>query len=183
MNAYDLIRSRRSVRAFEPRPLPREAVARCLEAAVWAPNHGLTQPWRFAVLGGAALRELAALSSTLEARQPPDPGQDAAGPLQQAAAAVAVWQAEAPDARTGAADRLAVAAAVQNLLLCAWDEGWAGTWLGGPLLSDPAVRRLVRAPGGDDLAAVLALGWPAEVPPLRPRRRLAELTRWVWDEA
>ena len=183
MRAYDLIRSRRSVRAFEPRPLSREAVALCLEAAVWAPNRGLTQPWRFAALGGSSLRELAAQAAALEARRAPDPGQGVAGPLGQAAAAVAVWQTVAADAATGVADRLAVAAAVQNLLLCAWDEGWAGTWLGGPLLLDPGVQRLVRVAEGDALVAVVALGWPAEVPPLRPRRRVAELTRWAWDEA
>ncbi len=183
MRAYDLIRSRRSVRTFEARPLERAAVARCLEAAIWAPNRGLTQPWRFVVLGGAPLRALAALVAALEEACAPDPGQGAAEPLGQAAAAVAVWQTAAADAATWAADRLAVAAAVQNLLLCAWDEGWAGTWLGGPLLLDPGVQDLVRVAQGQTLVAVVALGWPAEVPPVRPRRRAAELTRWAWDDA
>src|SRR3954453_7125180 len=54
MNAIDAIQRRTSVRRFRPDPVPRETIERLLDCAVRAPNHKLTQPWRFAVLTGAA---------------------------------------------------------------------------------------------------------------------------------
>ena len=51
MDVEDAIRSRRTHKAFAPEPLPRELLDELLELARWAPNHHLTNPWRFRVLG------------------------------------------------------------------------------------------------------------------------------------
>ena len=51
MDLYEALLSRRTIYAFEDRPVPGEALLRALEAARWAPNHKLTEPWRFSVLG------------------------------------------------------------------------------------------------------------------------------------
>ena len=61
MDAIDAIQRRTSVRRFRPDPVPRDTIARLLDAAVRAPNHKLTEPWRFAVLTGAARDRLADL--------------------------------------------------------------------------------------------------------------------------
>ena len=50
MSVYEALYRRRMAWQFEDDPVPREAVDRMLEAAVWAPNHRLTEPWRFFVL-------------------------------------------------------------------------------------------------------------------------------------
>ncbi|MCL6553695.1 MAG: nitroreductase family protein [Firmicutes bacterium] len=47
MSVVDLIKQRRSVPKMRPDPVPREVLERMLDAAVWAPNHRLTEPWRF----------------------------------------------------------------------------------------------------------------------------------------
>ena len=52
------IRSRRTVKAFEPEPVDRETLEELLELARWAPNHNLTNPWRFRVLGPRSLARL-----------------------------------------------------------------------------------------------------------------------------
>ena len=59
MDAIDAIQRRTSVRRFRPDPVPRETLERLLECAVRAPNHKLTEPWRFAVVTGAARARLA----------------------------------------------------------------------------------------------------------------------------
>ncbi len=168
MRAFDLIRSRRTVREFESHPLPADLVEQCLEAATWAPNQGLTQPWRFSLLAPETAAALAAGIGRSE-----DGGAGPAAALRSAGAAVAVWQQPAASAATAAADTLAMGAALQNLLLCAWDEGVGGLWLGGSLLAAPAVQAAAGPWPGASLVAVVALGYPAAVPPLPRRRPLA----------
>lgn len=177
VRAYDLIRSRRSIREFEPRPVAADVVRRCIEAATYAPNLRLTQPWRFVVLRGGPLNALADAATAFELRVEPLPGLSAAAPLRGAALAIAVLQTPAPDPATGAADRLAIGAAVQNLMLCAWDEDVGALWIGGPLLGDAAVRAVCGVATDRDLAAVIALGHASAVPPLPRRLRAEALTR------
>lgn len=179
MRAYDLIRSRRSIHDFEAVPIAAEVVERCLEAATYAPNLGLTQPWRFTVLREGAKARLAGAVAAFGAVHAPAPGCAAAGPLRAADVAVAVGQVADPDLGIRATDRLAVAASIENLLLCAWDEGVGGLWIGGPVLEDADVRGAAGAVAGCDLVALLALGYPEAVPPLPRRRTAAEVIRWV----
>ena len=47
----ELLRGRRSVNFFEPEPVGAEVLLEAIEVARWAPNHRLTEPWRFYVLG------------------------------------------------------------------------------------------------------------------------------------
>ena len=51
MDVETAIRTRRTHKAFGPEPLPREELEELLELARWAPNHHLTAPWRFRVVG------------------------------------------------------------------------------------------------------------------------------------
>ena len=54
----DLIRTRRTHKAFGPDPVPQQVLLELFELARWAPNHHLTSPWRFRVLGPEALARL-----------------------------------------------------------------------------------------------------------------------------
>ena len=58
MELEEAIRSRRTHKAFAPEPVARELLDELLELARWAPNHHLTNPWRFRVLGPESLRAL-----------------------------------------------------------------------------------------------------------------------------
>ncbi len=60
MEILDAIQTRRSIRAFRPEPVPREVLAELLNVCRWAPSGRNTQPWHFAVLGGAELDEVKA---------------------------------------------------------------------------------------------------------------------------
>ncbi|AOR30399.1 NADH dehydrogenase [Streptomyces fodineus] len=58
MDAYEAVTSRRAVRAFTGRSVPRETLERVLSAAAWAPSGSNIQPWHAYVLTGAPLAEL-----------------------------------------------------------------------------------------------------------------------------
>ena len=59
MDVFEAIYTRRTIARFRPEPLPREELLTVLAAGVWAPNHHLTEPWRFVILGPEARQQLA----------------------------------------------------------------------------------------------------------------------------
>jgi nitroreductase len=58
MELETAIRTRRTHKVFAPRPVPDDVLDELLELARWAPNHHLTNPWRFRVLGPGSLAAL-----------------------------------------------------------------------------------------------------------------------------
>ncbi|HEX2168473.1 MAG TPA: nitroreductase family protein, partial [Longimicrobiales bacterium] len=72
MKASDAIRQRRSIKKFTGRPVTREDIERMLDAAVLAPNHRMTQPWRFHVLGPEARRAYGLVLGDRKARKVED---------------------------------------------------------------------------------------------------------------
>src|SRR5512137_326431 len=73
MDAHDAIAARTSTRAFADRPVPRPVIERLLAAAVRAPNHKLTEPWRFAVLSRKSAARFAEIKRTHRATRFADP--------------------------------------------------------------------------------------------------------------
>ena len=62
MDVYEAVTSRRAVRGFTDRPVPREVLERVLSAAAWSPSGSNLQPWHTYVLTGAPLAELKKLA-------------------------------------------------------------------------------------------------------------------------
>ncbi|MFE2472355.1 nitroreductase [Streptomyces sp. NPDC059340] len=58
MDVYEAVTTRRAVRGFTDRPVPREVLERVLSAAAWAPSGSNLQPWHTYVLTGGPLAEL-----------------------------------------------------------------------------------------------------------------------------
>src|ERR1044071_4932239 len=73
MNVLEAIRARRSIKRFTPEPVTRDQIEALLDAATLAPNHRLTQPWRFYVLGPAARHAYGLALGERKARKQPDP--------------------------------------------------------------------------------------------------------------
>src|SRR5437763_16693225 len=111
MDVEEAIRSRRTHKAFAREPVPRELLDELLEVARWAPNHHLTNPWRFRVLGPAAL---ARLKAAAEAAKP-----GSAGKLDRAPTLIVVSAVQSGDAAQDREDVLATAAAAYIVLLAA----------------------------------------------------------------
>lgn len=175
-----LARSRRTNLRMDPhRPVPAELVERLCRLAMWAPNHKRTWPWRFTALAGGARAELGeALAEALAAAGQPDAKVDKArGKYLRAPLMLAVAAAGDPDPVRRAENRDAVAAGVQTLLLGATAAGLASYWGTGAVTEVDRVRELCALEPGDQLVALVYLGWPiGDVPePVRPPLSL----RWV----
>jgi nitroreductase len=187
MDAINAINERTSVRRFRPDPVPREVVERLLDCAVRAPNHKLTEPWRFAVLTGPARDHYADIRARHRLKRYTDP----LSPEAKAGADkvrresldtpvyIIVMAANNPDEITREEDYAATMMAVANLMIAAQSLG-LGTYLkSGGVMRDPELISLARVPQDHRIVGLVSLGYPAEKDPPRRRKPAAELTRWV----
>ena len=117
MNVEDAIRTRRTHKAYGREPVPRETLDELFELARWAPNHHLTSPWRFRVLGPEALERLKACA-----------GEEAAGKLDRAPTLIVASAVQTGDPEQDEEDLCAAACAVYIVLLGAHARGLANYW-------------------------------------------------------
>lgn len=175
MNAGDAIRGRRSIKRYTDRPVSRAEVERLLEAAALAPNHRLTQPWRFYVLGPESRRGLGAALGARKARRMEDPE---AGRLVQEKVAsehealpliIAFAMVEDANPEIREEDYAAVMMGVQNAALQAVELGLGTHIKTGAVMADPAAREAVGVREGERIVAFLNVGEPADSP--APKQR------------
>jgi nitroreductase len=187
MDAIEAIQRRTSVRRFRAEPVARDLIERLLECAVRAPNHKLTEPWRFAVLTGEALAQFAEIRAKHRLKRYADPqsaealaGADKVRREALATPAfIVVMCAVSQDEITREEDYAATMMGVANLMTAAESLG-LGTYLKtGGVMRHPHLIELVGLEEGFRVVGVVSLGYPAEPEPPRRRRRAAELTRWV----
>src|SRR6476620_4052076 len=115
MDLEEAIRTRRTHKAFGPEPVAPETLTELLDLARWAPNHHLTNPWRFRVLGPAALARLKTAA-----------GPEAATKLDRAPTLVAISAIQCGDDPVADdEDLMATACAAYIVLLAAHAHGLA----------------------------------------------------------
>jgi nitroreductase len=179
------ITERRSVGRVSPEPLPRALVGELIEAALQAPNHHLTYPWRFVVLAGPARSEVGRAHAEAVARakpgHPPAGLAKEAALLERAPVVIACCVAGCDSPLQAREDRDAVAAGVQNLLLAAHARGLAAIWRTGAMADEPEVWQALGLSPGDAVVGMVYLGRPLEdapAPPAPRRPPVDELTVW-----
>jgi len=185
MQVRDAIRTRRSIKRFEARSVTREDIESLLEAAALAPNHRLTQPWRFYVLGPEARYAYGLALGERKARKLEDV--ERAREVRETVArehrdlplmiAVAVVNATDPEIREE--DYAAAMMAVQNIALAAVELGLGTHIKTGGVMSDPAARAAAGVADDERIVAIVNVGVPLEVPPTKPREPAARFTTWV----
>ncbi len=164
MDVEDAIRTRRTVKAFEPLPVDRGTLGELLELARWAPNHNLTNPWRLKVVGPRALGRLkSAAAEHAVAGAPRDCDRDevgrvAAAKLDRAPTLVVVSAKRAGDIVQQEEDLHATACAAYNVLLGAHARGLAGYWRTPAVMRSQAGRRAVGLADDERFVGVLYLG-------------------------
>ena len=164
----DLIRSRRTHKAFGSEPVPRATLLELFELARWAPNHHLTNPWRFRVLGPQAR---AALKDAAEEFKP-----GSGSKLDRAPTLIVASARQTGDDEQDREDVLATAAASYIVLLAAHARGFAGYWRTLPVLEQPAGRAAVGLPDDEVPIGLLHLGAPRQeqrVPEKAPVEEIA----------
>jgi nitroreductase len=184
MRASEAIRGRRSIKRFTDRPISREEIETILDAAVLAPNHRLTNPWRFYVLGPEARAAYGLVLGGRKAKKLTDPAaaqaiRDTISAEHRALPAmIAVAMVTADDAEQREEDYAATMMAIQNLALAAMELGLGTAMKSGAIMNDPAARAAVGLPDNERIVAVVNVGAPAEIPSAKARAGAAQLTVW-----
>lgn len=172
MDAYEAILTRRSITKFKPDPIPREVLEKVLSAALWAPSKFDLQNWYFVVLGGKNKRDFLVVLQSEFTRLV-----TSAETLPAYKAWATSWfldsAMQAPVLILAFSDRpiaedldyaLSVAAAVQNLMLAAWNEGIGTRWFTAGLwaVKDAICSHLGLE--GKDLVGIIVMGYPEVIP-------------------
>ena len=168
MDLEEAVRTRRTHKSFGPDPVPRETLDELFELARWAPNHHLTQPWRFRVLGSDTLARL----------------KDAGGPseaikLDRAPTLVVASARLSGDLVQDEEDLHATACAVYAVLLGAQARGLASYWRTPAVLRTKRGREAVDLPDGERFVGLIHLGSPRSEPPVKVRHGPADYVRYL----
>ena len=190
MDVIHAIETRQSIGRVKPDPVPRELIERIIESAVHAPNHRLTEPWRFHVFTGRGRGELArsrAEIARLQAKAEGESEEMAAGRISRerkkafrAPVVIAVISEAGRDEVETLENYAACAAAVQNMQLTAHALGLGAMWRTGPVAYHDRMREFFGLKGGDRVVAHLFVGYPDMGE--RPRRRKPAKEKTTWHE-
>jgi nitroreductase len=168
MDVETAIRTRRTHKAFAPEPVPREMLDDLLDLARWAPNHNLTNPWRFRVVGPGALERLKQAA-----------GPEGAAKLDRAPTLVVCSCVLGGDAVQEEEELHATAVAAYIVLLAAHSRGLAGYWRTPALLRTERGREAVGLAEGERFVSLIHLGWPVQEKQPPDRAPLADTVTYL----
>ena len=192
MTITDAIRSRRSAKRLLDAPIERDAIERLLQAATWAPNHHMTEPWRFWVISGEARGRfgVAMAAGDLNTHLDATPEQretmraSAIGKAHRAPVIIAVAAVMAEANRNPDVEEIsATAAAIQNMLLQAEADGLGAIWRTGRSAYEREMIEFFGLTERDRILGFIYVGHPDPSAPARDgqRRLVAEVTTWLDD--
>ena len=164
----EAIRTRRTHKAYGPEPVDRETLAELLELARWAPNHKLTNPWRFRVVGPETLRRLKEAA-----------GEEAASKLERAPTLVVASAALSGDPERDEEDVEATACATYIVLLAAHARGLAGYWRTPEVLRTSAGCAAVDMGEGERFVGLIHLGRARQEPPAPERATTGDYVTYL----
>jgi nitroreductase len=164
----ELAAARRTHKEFTGEPLDRETLLELLVAARFAPNHHLTQPWRFRVLGPETLAALKECAGESEAKK-----------LDRAPTLVVASAALTGEVVQDEEDVCATASAITLVLLAATERGLASYWRTPGILRTARGRDAVGVPAGERVLGLLHFGAPARQPAARERAGASEYVAFL----
>jgi nitroreductase len=162
------IRSRRTHKRYGSEPLDEPTLSELLELARHGPNHHLTEPWRFRVLGPETRARLEECCGETEALK-----------LRRAPTLVVATAALSGDLQTDEEDLHAVACAVYAVLLGATERGLASYWRTPEAFGRADVRRILRLGPNEKFVGLIHLGPSVSEPPQKERTPLGEVVQFM----
>ncbi|MDA0232093.1 MAG: nitroreductase [Chloroflexi bacterium] len=183
-----VIKARRTVRAFTADKVADSDISEVIETAVWAPNHRMTEPWRFYVLrnGGAKRAEVAQLIYDWTVRNTPNPNRkesaaaEARDEFLDAPALIYAYSLPGPNAEITEENYSATSCAVQNLMLSAHAKGLGVGWSTGKACKPAELATLLGADESWKIVGCLFIGYqaPPVVPVVPVRAPAPSVTSW-----
>ena len=154
----EVLRGRRTIELFLQTRVPEALVLEAIEAATWAPNHHVTEPWRFYLLGDETKEQCLDLCQDIvTAKKGEKAGAFKRESWSQKPGWLVVTCQKSDDELLQQEDYGACSSAVQNFLLYLWKAGVGSKWTSGPITRDPRFFEIV---GIDETEAfVVGLIW------------------------
>jgi nitroreductase len=170
---------------MKPDAVPKDVIERMLDAAIWAPNHRATEPWRFYVLQDEGKKRFADIRRRGRAATFPNPdapeAQKALDKLHAdtlaTPAIIAVTAHVAPNEEQRREDFAATYMAAQNLMLVGWEQGVGSYLRSGAILHAAELRELLNLETDREVLGMVYVGYPADVP---QKKRTPAADRTVW---
>lgn len=173
MGILKAIQERRSIRQYKKDPIPEDDLLRVVEAARLAPSGKNLQPWKFIIVRDEGLKQRLARASSEQyfiAEAPviivacgfPDDCYERMGQYMKS------WTVD-------------VAIALEHLILQAQEDGFGTCWIGS--FREEEVKSILNIPEDVKVLALTPLGYPAEAPPYRGRKRIDEIVSYDGYEA
>lgn len=164
--ARNLLRGRRTVHNFLPQQVPQEIIDAALESAVWAPNHGLTEPWRFYKPGPETIEAIAKLNSQLvTADKGAAKGLAKYERWRNIPGWLVVTRVKSDDPVQAREDEAACACAIHNFALHLWTQGIGVKWVTSNIIRHPVFCDQLWVDNTlEEPVAIVWYGYPQEVP-------------------
>ena len=182
MNVYEAIYRRRSAWKYKENPIPRETMERMLETAVWAPNHRLTEPWRFFVIEkDTKTRETVAdlaYEYAMGRFDNPQRAENTRRAVMAPPVIIYVYSTPGQSDEATKENYASTVCAAYNVSLTGAAEGLTVTWETGGATRHPKLRETLGAEDEWDLAALLYIGEPDE-DIVTQRTPAQEFVKWM----
>jgi nitroreductase len=186
----EAIRSRRTIFHFKPGPVPRDVLEEVLAAGIWAPNHHLTEPWRFTAIGEETKLTLAERyreiqiekvsgSVDVDEKALARVGEKGFEKFMSKPTVVAVSCIQEGDEQRQREDYAATCCAMYCIQLAAWEKGIGMQWSTGAITQEQGTYDLLGVDSDREyIIGFCYIGYPAQVP--TPKRKpLSEVLRWT----
>ena len=170
------IRGRRTVKLYLQTPVDRKLVVDAIDVARWAPNHRLTEPWHFFILGSETIEKCVELTRVVVTeRKDADVGEFKA----RSAAAIPGWLvvtcATSDDELQQREDYASCCCAIQNLMLYLSEAGVATKWSTGPITRDARFFELLGIDAAEQfVVGIIWYGYP-KITPTQARKETTEI--------
>lgn len=185
MSIVQSLQQRRAVRSYESREVEDDQIAALLEAASWAPNDRLREPWHFYVIRGEAkLRYEQIARQFLEERFPAKPHlvQESLAVLNHTPLIIVVTADLVPgDDASSEDNEYATACAIHSMWLAAHELGLGLVWRtrGIGLVRDERLHRFIGTPDNRKIIGSVFIGYPAADTPATKRTPFSDKTTWL----
>ncbi len=172
----EILRGRRTIELFLKTPVPRQLVQAAIEAATWAPNHRVTEPWLFHLLGQRSIDACIELVRDLvTAKKDAAAAEFKANNWATKPGWLVVSCRKSDDELLQREDYAACAAAIQNFMLYLWRAGVGSKWTTGDITRHPRFYDILGIDAATaSVVGLIWFGYP-KLTPTQQRKALAEV--------
>ena len=194
LSVMEVIQSRRTIFKFKPEPIPKDVLEDLLFAGIWAPNHHLTEPWRFTVIGESAKLKLAERYREIQIEKVVSKfdkktrltefnlveiGERGYQKFMSKPTIVAVSCIQDGSEQRQREDYASACCAMLNIQLAGWEQGIGMQWSTGAITMEKPTYDLLDIDSENEyIIGFYYMGYPEEIP--TPKRKpLNQVLRWV----